>query len=58
MPEIYKKNLLDVDHKRPLEQCFLTYFAPWTPKSQNNFHGPLKCYYVLLADPLIPVKEF
>jgi len=38
-------------------QWFLTFFAPWTPKSQNNFQGHLKCYHVLLADPLIPVKE-
>ncbi len=37
-------------------QWFLTFFAPWTPKSKNNFHGALKCYYVLLADPLISVK--
>ena len=24
-----------------LRQWFLTFFAPWTPKSENNFHGPL-----------------
>jgi len=40
-----------------LKQWFLTFFAPLTTKSQNNFHGPLKCYYILLTDPLILVKE-
>jgi len=25
-----------------LEQWFLTFFAPWTPKGPKNFHGPLK----------------
>jgi len=38
-------------------QWFLTFFDPWTPKSQNNVHGPLKSHYILLADPLIPVKD-
>jgi len=39
-----------------LGQWFLTFFAPWTPKSLNKFHGPLKYLYIQLADPLIPVK--
>jgi len=39
-----------------IAQWFLTFFAPWTPKSWNKFHGPLKCFYILLTDPLIPVK--
>ncbi len=38
-------------------QWFLTFFALWAPKIQNNFYGPLKCCYVLQVDPLIPVKE-
>jgi hypothetical protein len=40
-----------------LDQWLLTFFVPWTPKSQNNFHGPLKCYFVLMADPFIPVNK-
>jgi len=39
-----------------LNQWFLTFFAPWTPKRLNKFHGPLKCFYILLTDPLIQVK--
>ncbi len=35
-----------------LNQLFLTFFALLAPKIQNNFHGPLKCYNVLLVDPL------
>ena len=38
-------------------QLFLIFFAPWAPKSQNDFHGPLKSFYALLADLLIRIKE-
>ena len=37
-------------------QWFLTFFAPWTPRSQKKFHGPLNYQSVLLVDPCIPVK--
>jgi len=52
-----KKDLFNQKNQVDLGQWFLTFFVPWTPKSQNNFHGPSMCYFVLMADPFIPVKE-
>jgi len=48
---------LDQHHDISIEQWFLTFFAPRTPKSQNNFHGTLNCNNILQADPLIPERE-
>ena len=31
----------------PLIQWFLTFFAPWTPKSEKNFHRPINYHSVL-----------
>jgi len=33
---------LDRDTWDSLDQWFLNFFAPWTPNSPKNFHGPLK----------------
>ena len=35
----------------PLRQWFLTFFAPRTPTSQKNFHGPLNYQSALQVDP-------
>ena len=35
----------------PLEQLFLSFFAPETPKSQENFHRPLNYQSVRHVDP-------
>ncbi len=38
------------------EQWFLTFFAPWTRKTQKSFHGPPKCQQMPLEDPWILIK--
>jgi hypothetical protein len=38
-----KSGLIFIDQPCDLTQWLLTLFALWTPKCQNNFHGPLKC---------------
>ena len=44
-----------INHKgykgKCLGQCFLTFFAPWTPKSRKNFHGALNYQSVLWWTP-------
>ncbi len=40
-----------------LGQCILNFFAPWTPKSQNDFHGPLESFLRTTGVPLNSIKE-
>jgi len=41
-----------------LNQWFLTFFAPWTPKGRNHFHGPLEFLEHCRCTPISLQKRF
>ena len=47
------------EHRKSLSKSVVLnlFFAPWTPKSQKNVHGPLNYQSALLEDPWLPVEE-